>query len=220
MEFYTIDPYYSIQFYNECKEALKNNNVAYKEFINIKPPFNWYFQLDKSPIMVNYDQSTDAENRWMVNTVKPVRPSEEYLLLRRDNDNGPKALLKFVENEPLKAARQSEYAIFFTIKNREEGERLTKDFPGKVWFMGKYYNNKFKVCLAVHPVVKGFLNPSQILLEKTQEHNEPGKFEADLNFRIFRGNDTLIKFTETPYFFGGKYVRPKIQNDDAAKFTL
>lgn len=218
--FITIDPYYSIQFYNECKEALKNNEVQYKEFINIKPPYNWYLQVDQKPIMVNYDESTDAENRWMINTVKPLRPNEEYLFLRRDNDSGAKALLKFVENEPLKAARESSYALFFHIKNREEGEQITKDYPGKIWYMGKYYNNKFRICVAVHPLIKGFLNPGQILLEKTQEHNEPGRFEADLNYKIFRGNDTLTKFTETPYFENGKYVRPKIKGDLSSKFTL
>lgn len=218
--FITIDPYYSTQFYNECKEALKNNQVPYKEFVNIKAPYNWYFQVDQKPIMVNYDVATDSESKWMVNTVQPLRPNEEYLLLRRDNDIGAKAILRFVENEPLKQARTSNYAVFFTIKNRQEGEQLTKDYPGKVWFMGKYYNNKYRVCLAVHPVVKGFLDPGQILLEKTQDMQEPGRFEAELNWRVFRQNDYLIKFTETPYFENGKFVRPKIQGELSSKFTL
>lgn len=218
--FITIDPYYDTQFYNECKEALKNNGVAYKEFINIKTPYNWYFKLEQSPVLVNFDKATDAESRWMVNTVMPLRPNEEYLLLRRDNDKGSKALLKFVENEPLRVARESDYAIFFHIKNREQGEQLTKDYPGRVWFMGKYYDNKYKVCLATHQVVKGFLDQSQILLEKTQQMQEPGRFEAELNWKVFRQNDYLIKFTETPYFENGKYVRPKIQGEHSSKFTL
>jgi hypothetical protein len=218
--FITIDPYYSTQFYNECKEALKNNQVPYKEFINIKAPYSWYFQLDQKPLMVNYDVATDSESRWMVNAVLPLRPNEEYLLIRRDNDIGAKAILRFVENEPLKEARLSNYAVFFTIKNRQEGEQLTKDYPGKVWFMGKYYNNKYRVCLAVHPVVKGFLEPSQILLEKTQDMTEPGRFESELNWRVFRQNDYLVKFTETPYFENGKFNRPKIQGELSSKFTL
>lgn len=220
MSFYTIDPYYNIQFYNECKEALKNNKVEFTEFINIKAPYNWYFKLDQTPLMVNYDTSTDAENRWMVSIVKPLRPNEEYLLLRREGDSGTKGLLKFVENDALTAARTAKYAVFFTIKNREEGEQITADYPGKIWFLGKYYNNKYKVCLATHPIVKSFLDQGQILLEKSSEHNEPGRFEADLNYKIFRGNDELIKFTETPYFLKGKYVRPLIQGDLTSKFKL
>jgi hypothetical protein len=93
----TIDPYYDIKFYNEAKEALKNNGVEYKEFINVKPPYNWYFQMDQKPIMVDFDEATSSEERWMVNTIQPLRANEAYLLLRRDNDNGPKALLRFIE---------------------------------------------------------------------------------------------------------------------------
>lgn len=220
MSFYTVDPYYNIQFYNECKEALKNNKVEFEEFINIKAPYNWYFKMDRSPIMVNYDESTDAENRWMINIVKPLRPNEEYLLIRRDNDNGPKALLKFVENEPLRQARLSDYAVFFTVKNKEEVEKLTSDYPGKVWYFGKYYNNKYRVCLATHRTVRGFLDENQILLEKTQDLSDPGRFEAELNFKVFRGNDVLLKFTETPYFEDGKYNKPKIRGDYTSKFNL
>lgn len=220
MSFYTVDPYYNIQFYNECKEALKNNKVEFEEFINIKAPYNWYFKMDRSPIMVNYDEATDAEMRWMINVVKPLRPNEEYLLIRRDNDNGAKALLKFVENEPLRQARLSDYAVFFTVKNKEEVEKLTSDYPGKVWYFGKYYNNKYRVCLATHRTVRGFLDENQILLEKTQDLSDPGRFESELNFKVFRGNDVLLKFTETPYFEDGKYNKPKIRGDYTSKFNL
>lgn len=218
--FITIDPYYNTQFYNECKEALKNNNIEVKEFISIKPPYNWYFSLDQKPIMINYDELAYTEERWLVNKVQALRPNEEYILLRRDNDKGPNALLKFVENEPLKEARQSSFAIFFTIKNRDEAQQITKEYPGRIWYFGKYYSNKYKVCLATHPTVKNFIDRSQILLEKTQEHTSPGKFEAELNWKIFRGNDMLIKFTETPFFENGTYYRPKIKGDISNKFTI
>lgn len=218
--FITIDPYYDISFYNEAKEALKNNNVEFEQYINIKPPYDWYFKLDTKPLMVNYDQATDSESRWMVNTVLPLRANEEYLLLRRENDNGPKALLKFVENEPLKAARTSDYAVFFTIRNREEAEKLSKEYPGKIWYMGKYYNNKFRVCLATHRTIRGFLNDDQILLERNKELSEPGRFESELNWKVFRMNDMLVKFSETPYFEDGKFKPVKIRGDHSNKFKI
>jgi hypothetical protein len=152
--------------------------------------------------------------------VQPLRPNEEYVLQRRDNDSGPKALLKFVENEPLRTARTSDYAVFFTIRNREEAESITKDYPGRVWYMGKYYENKYRVCLATHPVVKNFLNPGQILLEKNKELSEPGRFESELNWKVFRGNDMLVKFTETPYFEDGRFVPVKIRGDSSNKFKI
>jgi hypothetical protein len=216
----TIDPYYDTQFYNECKEALKNNSVEFQQFINVKPPYDWYFQLDQKPLMVNYDEATDSETRWMVNTVNPLRPNEEYLLTRRDNDNGPKALLKFVENEPLKQARLSDYAVFFTVKNKEELINLTKDYPGRVWYMGKYYGNRYRLCLATHPTVENFLNSEQILLKKNKGDKQPGLFEAELNWKVFRGNDMLLKFTETPYFEDGKYNQPKIRGDYSSRFNI
>lgn len=221
MPFYTIDPYYSTKFYNECREALKNNSVEFKEYISIKPPYNWYFSIDKEPVIVNYDEaSTSADTKYLVNKVNALRPNEEYLLVRRENDDGPKSLLKFVENEPLKEARTSDYAVFFTIKNRQQGEQLSRDYPGKVWFMGKYYDNKFKLCLATHRIVKGFLDPGQILLERTADLSEPGRFEAELNWKVFRQNDFLVKFTETPYFENGKFIRQKIQGEYTQKFTI
>ncbi len=76
--FITIDPYYSTQFYNESLEALKNNNIEFSEFINIKPPYNWYLDVEKEPIMVNYDIASGSERRWMVNKVEALRTNEEY----------------------------------------------------------------------------------------------------------------------------------------------
>lgn len=220
MAYYTIDPYYNTQFYNECKEALKNNEVDFKSFIYTKPPYDWYFQLDQKPLMVNYDTLSEKDSRFLVSTVQPLRPNEEYLLIRRDNDKGAQALLKFIENKPMKEARESDYAVFFTVKNREELQQITKEYPGIVWYFGKYYRNKYRVCLATNKIIKNFLNPEQILLEKTEELSEPGRFEAELNYRVFRGNDMLVKFTETPYFEDGIYMRPNIKGDESQKFQI
>jgi len=215
----TIDPYYSNTFYNESLEALKNNGVEYKEFISVKTPFDWYIQLDKEPIMVNYDKLPEKDVRWLVNKVQPLRPNEEYLLYRREQDEGPKALLKYIENEALKEARTSNYAVFFTIKNREEGEQITKDFPGKIWYFGKYYKNKFRVCLSTNEMIKNYINRDQILLEKG-DIKEPGRFEADFNWRVLRGQDMLLKFTEMPFFKDGQYNRVKISPEVSARFNL
>ena len=36
MSFITIDPYYDVNFYNQCKESLKNNKIEFTEFLEIK----------------------------------------------------------------------------------------------------------------------------------------------------------------------------------------
>jgi len=218
MAFITIDPYYTTQFYNECLAALKNNSIDYREYINIKPPYNWYLEIEETPILVNYDLATDSESRWMVNTVKPLRPSDEYLLLRRENDKGASALLKFIENEPLKKARLSKYAVFFNVQSYENALSISKEYPGRIWYLGKYYNNKYRVCLALNETIKAFINDSDIILEK--ENNTPGQFEADLNFKVFRKFDRLIKFTETPYFEDGNFKRVNIRGEYSSRFNL
>lgn len=220
MPFITTDQYYDIKFYNESKEALKNNGVEFQEFVNIKPPYDWYFSMDETPVMVNYDRATGSELRWMISLVKPLRPNEEFQLTRRDKDTGKKAILKYGENQALKEARESPYAVFFTVKNREEAESISAEIPTKIWYMGKYYNNKFRVCLATHEIIEGFLRPDQILMKKEKAMSEPGKFESELNWRIFRGNDYLLKFTETPYFLKGRYNRIKIQGEYSSRFLI
>jgi len=216
----TIDPYYDNQFFNQSKEALKNNEIDFDISVSIKPPYNWYFKLDKEPIMVDYDKATTSEERWLVDTVIPLRSNDEYLLLRRNNDNGPTALLKFVENVPLKKARLSDYAVFFTVSGKDELEHISKEYPGTIWYMGKYYKNKFRVCLAVHESIKTFLSLEQVLLEKRKDLSEPGRFEAELNWKVFRGNDALVKFTETPFVMNGKMTRPKIMGEHSGRFII
>ena len=218
MKYITIDDYYPITFYNECKEALKNNGIKFNEFISIKPPYNWYFQLENAPIMINYEELPSKDTRWLVNIVNPLTPNEDYLFLRRENDNGPKALSKFVQNKYMSAVQ--DYGIFFTIRNREQGEKLSKEFPGKIIYFGKYYNNKFRVCLSDNKMIKNYISPDQILLENNGEFKEPGRFEAELNFKIFRGNDMLIKFTDMPYFKNGKYKQVKIKSEISSRFNI
>ena len=209
----TIDEYYPTEFYNESKEALKNNDVEFQEFISIKPPFLWYLNVPQKPIMVNYDELSASAERWVVTKVNAVRPNEEYLLIRRNDDKGQKALLKYTENKPLKEARLSDYAVFFNVTNTEELQRITKELPVKIYYFGKYYSNKYKIGLCTNKMILNYLDPNQILLEKKGgEFKEPGRFEAELNFKIFRGNDFLVKYTETMYFENGKFKDVKIRD--------
>jgi len=218
--YYTIDPYYDIAFFNESKEALKNNNTDFEVFIEIKQPFNWYFKLNKDPIMVNYDKITVGKSRWLVNTIIPLRPNEEYLLLRRNNDHGKSALLNHIENDPMKEARKSDYAVFFHVGSREEILNISADYPGKIWFMGKYMSGRYKVFMCTHPIIETFLDKEQILLKKDSSMNEPGRFESEFNYRVLLKKDNLIKFFETPYVLDGRITIPKMRSDFTSRFTI
>jgi hypothetical protein len=214
----TLDDYYPTEFFNEVKSSLRNNNIEYQEFISIKPPFNWYFKIDQKPLMVNYDEISKKDQRWLVQKVKPLRANEEYLFQRRNDDTGQKAILKYTENKPLIEARKSDYACFFTVKNKEELQNISKEFPGKIYFMGKYYNNKYRICLCTNKMIKNFIDPQKILIEDT--FKEPSRFEAELNYRVFRGNDMLEKHTDTPYMINGVYKDVNIKSEISGRFQL
>lgn len=213
--FYTIDPYYDVNFYNQSKEALKNNNVNFSEFIEIKSPYRWFLKLNESPIMVNYDKL--EKNRFLVQKVQALRPNEEYLLQRRGNSEGTN-IKRYIYNDAFRDAE--DYGLFFNIKNREEFIRLSREYPGKIYYLGKYYDNKFRVCLVNNPMIKNYILPNQILLEKTPDMKEPGRFEAEFNYKILKFNDFIYKTSETIYSQDGKIIRPSSFDSTNSKYFI
>lgn len=215
--FYTIDEYYDVNFYNQAKEALKNNNINFSEFLEIKNPYRWFFKLpDKvKPIMVNYDEL--SKNRFLVRKVVALRPNEEYLLQRRNSSEGSN-ITRYIYNDAFEDAK--DYGIFFNIKNKEELLRISKEYPGKIYYLGKYYGNRFRVCLVNNPMIKNYINPDQILLEKTPDMKEPGRFEAEFNFKVLKQNDYIYKTIETIYAENGIIVRPKVFDTTNAKYFI
>lgn len=210
--FITTDPYYNLQFYNECLEALKNNKVQFTEFISIKTPYNWYLSLPREPIMINYDEIKNPEKKFIVSKVIALRENEEYFLQRRSDDNAT-GILKYIENEPFEESRKSDYSVFFNVSNKEELTKISREFPDKIWYLGKYFNNTLKVCMCNNKMIKNFINKSQILLEKSAEHKLPGSFEADFNYVVLKNKDFIKKYTETSYALNGLITRPKISID-------
>jgi len=215
--FYTLDNYYGVKFYNDTREALKNNQIKFKEFIEIKSPYNWYIKLDDNlkPIMVNYDEK--QKYRFLVQKVKALRSNEEYLLQRREDDAGTN-IKKYIFNDAFRDSE--EYGIFFHIKSKDELLKISKEFPGKIYYLGKYYDNKYRVCICNNIMIKNYINPGQILLEKTPEMKEPGKFEAEFNYRVLKLNDYIVKYTETIYAINGSLVRPKVFDTENKKIFI
>lgn len=213
--FYTIDNYYSVKFYNQAKEALKNNKIKFTEFIDTKTPYKWYFKLEETPIMVNYD--TIKKGRFLVSKVLALRPNEEYIIQRREDDSGTN-IKKYIFNDAFRDAEN--YGVFFHIKSKDELLKISKQFPVKIYYLGKYYGNKFRVCLCNNALIKNYIEPGQILLEKTPEMKDPGRFEADFNFYVLKSNDFIIKYTETIYALNGTLVRPKVFDTTNSKIFI
>lgn len=212
---WSIDNYYDVQFYNQTKVALANNDVDFMEFISTHSPYIWFLATEQKPIAINYDQVESGRVRYLVTKVKANSPSEEYRLFRR---GGQKLgdMIHFIENEPLKEARTREYSCFFRVKNKQELLDISKVYPGKIYYFGKYFNNKYKVCLALSETILGFVDGSDVLISN-KGLDKPGEMEAELNFKVFRKQDYLIKYMETPYALNGKYKNVTIQGDRAYK---
>lgn len=212
----TIDPYYGNEFYNECLEALKNNEIKFEEYISTIPPYNWYIKIDKTPVMVNYDTMKNQERRYLVNKIQALRPNEEYVLRRRNDDVGLKNLQKYVENEPF--SKVKEYGIVFSVRNKQEIIDISKEYPNKIWYLGKYWNSKYQICLASNSIIKNFLDQGQILLENDGKFKQTGQFESMINYKVLQNKDMIEKYIETPYFKKGKYYSPKLVPEDTDRF--
>ena len=206
---FTIDAYYDINFYIEAIQAMINNSVKYKEYILAVAPFSFYVDAKSEPIMVNYDILTNSMQKYIVNKVEPATPSEEYTLARRSEYAGKKGLIHYSLNKPMKKINESDYACFFDIKNKLQGQELSKSL-GPIIYFGKYYNNT-RVALTYNKMIKNYIDLSDILVEKTKSATQ---MELDLNYNVFRLNDRLRKFTEQPYFLNGKYKPVKIRQFD------
>lgn len=213
----TIDEYYDIEFYKQCIEALKNNGTPFKEYISIKSPFKWYLDLPSDPVMLNFDKLPKQSERFLVNKVIPLTSASEYLYSRRD-DTGAGSFYRYTENEPFRECRVNGSGVFFHVKNKDELLRISKEFPGKIWFLGRYFSNKFNVCLTYNNMIKNFIPKESILLENTSK--EPGRFEADFNFLVLKMKDMIIKYDVTPYALNGNYVMPKVMGNRGSKFLL
>ena len=209
MKYISIDDYYSIDQYNESLQALRNNSVSFSQYIYTKTPYNFVIEIFREPIMINYDLFTNNQLQYLINAVEPSKPQEEYLLQRRDSYEGIKGLIQYGLNEPLRQADKSDYACFFNLKNYAEGMTLSKSL-GKIYYFGKYIKNT-KLALCTNSMIKNFIDPSHILVEKKSSIIN---MELELNYKYFRLQNRLRKFTNTPYFNNGKFNNVKIKQFD------
>lgn len=207
MAFITIDDYYDTNFYNETKEALKNNKVPFKEFISSRAPYNFYLQTDDEPKFINYDKSNKSYSRWLVNVIRPLRPNDAYIYERRDTYTNIKAIKHYAINDALQTGQDSGQGVFFTA-NKEEILRITKDYPRKVYFMGRYFNRRYKVFFADSLMIKNFIDTRDVLVESSS-FKLITELEVELNYNIFKEKDRLEKLSETPYVQDGKYYPVK-----------
>jgi hypothetical protein len=213
--FITIDEFYDINFYNECKEALKNNNIEFREFIRTISPYEFVLEVDKPPTFINYTVLNKSQERYLVNIIKPLRPNDEYIYERRDSYTNKKAIKHYAVNDALQSCEKSGECVIFTA-NKDEALAISKDFPRKIWFMGRYFNRKYKIFISDNILINNMLRPDQILISDKRFKNITD-IEVELNYNTFKIQDRLLKLSETPYVYKGRFypinsTRPEISD--------
>ena len=200
-DFFTIDPYTKPVEYNQALMALENNKIEYSEWISLIGNYNWYLTLEngQKPIMINYDQLSPTDWKFVVSKVKPLAPSDEYMLYRRGEK---KDIARYVENDVFRMARNKN-SVVFSIRNKEELFQLSKVY-GIIFPLGVYYNST-KLAICFNPEIKSAIEPSRVLLEKGK--HSVGALELDINWKILRNRDKIVKFVRTPYWKDGKFYQ-------------
>ena len=177
----TLDPFYDVEFYNRCKNSLENNKCEYREFICVRPPFNWYLDIKTEPNLLDYTKAERIDKQHMVS----VAAFEE--------------------------ASKSTYSAFVHIRSKEQALKLSANMKGiKLWYFGKFYRNKYRVYLINSELVPNFIPREDILITKDKDLVT---FEKDLNFKIFKLQDLLIKNSETVYMLNGRIQLPSYKNN-------
>jgi len=213
--FLTIDPYYDVTFYNKCREALTNNAVSFKEYISVKAPYEFYFEVDNPPTFINYDVPAESYSRWFVNVVTALKPNDDYIYERRESYTNLKAVNHYAINDALRSASITGEGIFFS-STREEILNISKNYPRKIYYMGRYFKRKYRLFFTDNLIIMNFLRADQILVQ-SKDFKLVSELEAELNWNVFHREDRLVKISETPYVLNGKYyppssVRPEISD--------
>jgi len=201
-DLYTIDPYINgYTEYNNALAALKNNKIDYSEWILLKSPYLLFIESEKlKPILMNYDSATSQQWRNMVSKTKPLVPGDEYLLYRRA-DRINNLLKDFIGNDAFNEAEKSSYVIIFNYKNKENLYQWSKF--GKIYVLGRYYNNKYKLAMGFTKELKNVIPPSDVLLEVGK--HKIGDLEQKINIQVLHNKDKIMKWMKTPYFNKGKF---------------
>ena len=80
--------------------------------------------------------------------------------------------------------------------------------------------NKYKLFLADSLMIKNFLNNDQVLVERDNVKS-PVELEVELNFKVFREKDRLVKMSETPFLKSGRFVQlSSVRAEISGKFNL
>lgn len=208
----SIDSYYPVNFYNECLATLQNNGIAYSQAFYVRNKvFEYTINVPYAPIMVNYDLILPENEKYIINHVIPLDVNEIAIYQRRLQDTRTNIRKELYLNDALISIENTNYGVFFNLKNSEEAISLTKNLPVRLYYMGKYLN-RYKVFFCNSIYIESFLNTSNILLKKDKMESIV-QFEQKFNYNVLERRDRLIKYSKTAYFENGIFNKPQYQTN-------
>lgn len=213
----SIDNYYSVDFYNQCLSALKNNNVQYKEYISTVGDFKWYVDIPRAPVMLNYDVCPVSEERYLVSKVITLDPDSSYKYYRRSN-----SYKHFVDRymcNDVWGDIKGTTAWLVRIRSKNDILRFSDvDKNSKVYYLGRYLDNRLKMCVVSSPLIRSIIPREDVIMEKNDKIE---RFETDINYRVLMGKERLVKFNSTPYALNGQLYMPLYYSEtDKQKFMM
>jgi len=212
-----FDNYYDVKEYNSFKNAAKNNNIEFEEYIRIRAPFNRFLKIsDKRdlPSFVNFDYASVSDIKWLVSSIKAVRPNEEYLLRRREGKDV--SYWNYILPKPLQNAHKKEYIMVFKAMDFTEMIQYSRALGNtKIYKWGKSEKKGYDIYYCFNPYIKGLIPLSKVLMEfgpgadsglkkDTVMPKTPGDLEYYLNTFVLVKEKLENKTFEALYFQNGK----------------
>ena len=152
--------------------------------------------------MMNYE--TIDKNTWerTVSKVKPLTTNDEVLLYRRGDVISQ--VKRYVNNDVFEKAQKMDFCIVFDYKNKERMLQLSRSY-GTIYTLGRYLKGAKRLAICFNKGIKQVLDPSDIEIEMGK--HKFGELEIQINQKVLRRQDKIIKYSQTPYFKDGKFYQ-------------
>lgn len=198
---FSFDDFYNTDFYNTTIEHLFELGIPFKEFLHIKS-YKWYLDCEIDPTILKYDEISGTSKRLLISKTIPLTSSDEYKYRRRQANSSSSAAISLCFNDAYNYFK--DFISFIWLDNNESARELSKHI-GRIYYFGRYFSNRYRVYGCKNSYLKNFVNPERILSEGSIV-----QAELKLNYSIFKLQDFLEKYSQTPYWDSGLYFAPNV----------
>jgi len=221
----TLDNFYNIKDYNHFIQNALENNIYFKEYINIKEPHNWiiYLKDEDKPRFIKYKKVEDKYKRFLSKTITPLFENEKILFKRKGGQD-----INFTHYITPKVFKNEDYILIF-ISTKNIVRFISKILDLKIYYYTKvdkksYYAviGKDSVDILINYFTLNYSNSLVVLVDKKNNYKSvpvfyktPFDYEIDSKIYLFSKRLVKNKTYELPYYYKGKYypLSRKLKDD-------